>query len=149
MAIARPMTDTERKTVALEYLKAFDNAGVTDSGGSILELFAEDAQVYFPKWGVAKGRDEIGRMFGDVGGTLKSILHDYDAFNYVMTGTDTFAIEWTSVGDHRDGSCKAGEPEHGPGRWCDGFEVRAGRNQRCSIYPNPTSPGKATVRNPC
>jgi hypothetical protein len=27
MAIARPMTDQERKTVALEYLRAFDNAG--------------------------------------------------------------------------------------------------------------------------
>ena len=71
MAIAKPMTDTERMAIALEYLKAFDNAGVTESGGSILELFAEDAQVYFPKWGVAKGRDEIGRMFGDVGGDEK------------------------------------------------------------------------------
>ena len=62
---------------------------MTESGGSILELFAEDAQVYFPKWGVATGRDEIGRMFGDVGATIKSILHDYDTFNYVMTGHAT------------------------------------------------------------
>ena len=70
MAIASPMTDQERKAVALRYLKAFDNAGVTEDGGSILELFAPDAKVYFPKWGVAHGRDEIGRMFGDVGATL-------------------------------------------------------------------------------
>lgn len=28
------MTDEQRKSVALEYLKAFDNAGVTSSGGS-------------------------------------------------------------------------------------------------------------------
>ena len=55
------MTDEQRKSVALEYLKAFDNGGVTSSGGSILDLFADDAQVYFPKWGLANGKDEIGR----------------------------------------------------------------------------------------
>lgn len=43
------MTDEQRKSVALEYLKAFDNGGVTSTGGNILELFADDAQVYFPK----------------------------------------------------------------------------------------------------
>jgi ketosteroid isomerase-like protein len=148
MAITKVMTDAERKALALEYLKAFDNAGVTESGGSILELFTEDAQVYFPKWGVARGRDEIGRMFGDVGATLKSILHDYDTFNYVMTGTDTFAVEGTSVGEHRDGAWKAGEPEHAAGRWCDVFEVRDGMISRCFIYLDPDYAGKDTDRYP-
>ena len=45
------MTDEQRKSVALEYLKAFDNAGVTSTGGSILDLFADDAQVFFPNGG--------------------------------------------------------------------------------------------------
>ena len=62
------MTDEQRKSVALEYLKAFDNGGITSTGASILELFATDAQVYFPKWGIANGREEIGEMFGAVGG---------------------------------------------------------------------------------
>lgn len=149
MAVVKStMTDTERKAIALEYLKAFDNGGVTGSGGSILELFAEDAQVYFPKWGVAKGRAEIGRMFGDVGGTLKGILHDYDTFNYVMTGTDTFVVEGTSSGEHRDGPWRAGSPEHGAGRWCDVFEVRNGKIQRCFIYLDPDYAGKDTERYP-
>jgi ketosteroid isomerase-like protein len=148
MAIAKGTTDQERKAIALEYLKAFDNAGVTESGGSILELFAKDAQVYFPKWGVATGRDEIGRMFGDVGATIKAILHDYDTFNYVMTGTDTFAVEGTSVGEHRDGPWRAGQPEHGAGRWCDVFEVRDGLIQRCFIYLDPDYAGKDTARYP-
>jgi hypothetical protein len=143
---ARAMTDEERKSVALEYLKAFDNAGVTSSGGSILDLFADDAQVYFPKWGVARGKDEIGRLFGDVGATIKSILHDYAAFNWVMTGGDTFACEGTSVGEHRDGSWQAGTSH--AGRWCDVFEVRDSLIQRCFIYLDPDYAGRDTERYP-
>ena len=44
MAVTKgTMTDEQRKSVALEYLKAFDNKGVTSTGGSILDLFADDA----------------------------------------------------------------------------------------------------------
>ena len=39
MAVStQTMTDEQRKSVALEYLKAFDSKGVTSSGGSILDL---------------------------------------------------------------------------------------------------------------
>ena len=55
------MTDEQRRSVAIEYLKAFDNGGATSTGGSILDLFADDAQVYFPKWGLATGKEDIGR----------------------------------------------------------------------------------------
>ena len=82
MALTREtMTDEQRKSVAIEYLKAFDNGGITSAGESILDLFADDAQVYFPKWGLATGKDEIGRLFGDVGATLTSITHHYSHFN--------------------------------------------------------------------
>src|SRR4051812_37892829 len=96
VAVAREtMTDEQRKSVALEYLKAFDH-GQTSTGGSILDLFADDAQVMFPKWGVANGKEQITQLFTDVGGTLKGIRHDYASFNWVMTGTDVFAVEGTS-----------------------------------------------------
>src|SRR3712207_8207227 len=76
MAITvQTMTDEQRKSVALEYLKAFDNAGTTSTGGSILDLFADDAQVMFPKWGLATGKEQIGQLFTDVGSTLVSIQH--------------------------------------------------------------------------
>ena len=147
MAIAtQTMTDEQRKSVALEYLKAFDNGGVTSTGGRILDLFAEDAQVYFPKWGLASGRDQIGRLFGDVGGTLKGIVHDYAAFNWVMSGTDTFACEGTSHGEPRDGEWRAGVTH--AGRWCDVFEVRDSLIQRCFIYLDPDYAGLDTDRYP-
>lgn len=142
------MTDEQRKSVAIEYLKAFDNAGVTSTGGSILELFADDAQVYFPKWGLASGKAEIGRLFADVGGTLKSITHHFSEFNWILPGGDTFACEGTSHGEHRDGPWRAGVPESGAGRWCDVFEVRDWKIQRCFIYLDPDYAGKDTARYP-
>ena len=104
MALSRDvMTDEQRKSDALEYLKAFDNGGVTSTGSGILDLFAEDAQVYFPKWGLATGKAEIGKMFGDVGGTLKSITHD----SRISTGSSPAVICW---------SPKAKQPRSGTSR---------------------------------
>jgi SnoaL-like domain len=140
------MTDEQRKSVALEYLKAFDNGGETSTGGSILDLFADDAQVYFGKWGLANGKEQIGQLFGDVGATIESIRHDYANFNWIMTGGDLFACEGTSYGTHRDGEWRAGVTHSG--RWCDVFEVRDFLIQRVFIYLDPDYAGKDTERYP-
>jgi hypothetical protein len=40
MAVSRQtMTDEQRKSVAVEYLKAFDNGGVTSTGGEMPRRF--------------------------------------------------------------------------------------------------------------
>jgi hypothetical protein len=142
------MTDEQRKSVALEYLSAFDHGGVTSSGGSILDLFDDNAVVYFPKWGIANGKEEIARWIKEVGGTLASIVHHPWEFHYVMTGTDLFAVEGTSHGVHQDGPWRAGEPEWSAGRWCDVFEVRDWKIQRCFIYLDPDYAGLDTARYP-
>ena len=141
------MTDEQRKSVALEYLKAFDNGGVTSTGGSVLDLFASDAQVYFPKWGLANGTKEIGKFFGDVGATITSIVHDYSHFNWVISG-DMVVCEGTSHGEHRDGPWRAGVPEWAAGRWCDVFEIRDWKIQRVFIYLDPDYAGRDTARYP-
>ena len=142
------MTDEQRKSVAIEYLKAFDNGGVTSTGGSILDLFADDAQVYFPKWGLANGKENIGKLFGDVGATLKGITHHFSHFNWIFSGSDTIVAEGTSHGEHQDGPWRAGDPESGAGRWCDVFEIRDWKIQRVFIYLDPDYAGKDTARYP-
>lgn len=149
MAIStQEMTNEQRKSVALEYLKAFDNGGVTPTGKPILDLFADDAQVYFPKWGLATGKEEIGQLFTDVGGTLKNIRHDYATFNWIFSGSDLLVAEGTSHGEHRDGPWRAGLPEWAAGRWCDVFEIRDWRIQRVFVYLDPDYAGKDTARYP-
>jgi hypothetical protein len=142
------MTDEQRKSIIIRYLKAFDRGGVTPEGGAILDLFANDAQVYFPKWGLANGKKEIGRLFDDVGGTLKSIVHQYESLNFIFSGSDIVACEGTSFGEHRDGQWRAGVPEHGAGRWCDVFEIRDWLIQRCFIYLDPDYAGRDKERYP-
>lgn len=149
MAITKQtMTDEQRKSVAIEYLKAFDNGGVTSSGAGILDLFADDAHVYFPKWGLANGKDEIGKLFGDIGGTIKQIVHHYSHFNWIFSGRDTLVCEGTSHGVHQDGPWRAGDPEWGAGRWCDVFEIRDFLIQRIFIYLDPDYAGLDAARYP-
>ena len=59
-----------------------------------------------------------------------------------MTGTDVFAVEGTSAGEHKDGPWRAGVAH--AGRWCDVFEVRDFLIQRCFIYLDPDYAGLDT-----
>lgn len=142
------MTDEQRKSVALEYLRAFDRGGVTGDGGSILDLFAVDAQVMFPKWGVADGREQIGKLFADIGGTITQVNHHTAELTWIFSGSDLVVAEGTTHGEHVDGPWRAGDPEWGAGRWCDVFEIRDWAIQRCFIYLDPDYAGKDTARYP-
>ena len=149
MAIStQTMTDEQRKSVAVEYLKAFDNGGTTSDGGSILDLFASDAQVYFPKWGLATGKEQIGKLFGDVGGTIKQIVHHYSHFNWIFSGSDFVACEGVSHGEHRDGP---GVPERRSGRPVVGAtcsKSATGRSSASSFTSIPTMPAKIQTAIP-
>ncbi len=146
-AAAQDDAEEARKAIAESYLKALDAGGVSPTTGlGLFDHFTEDAEVYFPKWGVAKGKEQVVQMFTDVGGTLKGITHHYDGFTWYMTGTDSFAVEGTSEGSHRDGDWVAGDPDWGAGRFCDCFTVRDGQIARLFIYLDPDYAGQDTAR---
>lgn len=141
MALTRDvMTDEQRRSVALEYLKRLDR------GEGIFDLFADDAEVYFPKWGVATGRAQFEQLFSDLGSLLSAIKHDYAYFNYVVAG-DTVVVEGTSSGTTADGTEWRAGVTHA-GRWCDVFEIRDWLIQRCFIYLDPDYAGADTARYP-
>jgi ketosteroid isomerase-like protein len=134
------MTRDQRKALAVEYLKRLDG------GGDVLELFAPDADVCFPKWGVARGTEEIGRLFGDVGRIIARIRHHCETVNIVVE-EDMVVVEGTSDGTTADGvEWRAGVGH--AGRWCDVFEIRDGAIQRCFVYLDPDYAGADTDRYP-
>lgn len=137
-----PMTDDQRKAVALEYLLRMDRGS-----NDYMELFDTNAQVYLPKWGFARGTDEIQLLFNDLGGLLASIEHHNVHFNYLVQG-DMVVIEGTTAGTTKNGvSWRAGPHSHA-GYWCDVFEIRNFKIQRLSIYIDPDYEGADTARYP-
>ena len=149
MALAKQtMTDEQRKSVIVDYLKAFDRAGKTWTAAVFSISLPKTHRSIFPKWGLATGKKEIGRCSATSAARSKSILHHYSHFNYIFSGSDLVVCEGTSEGEHRDGSWRAGMPEHGAGRWCDVFEIRDWKIQRCFIYLDPDYAGKDTARYP-
>ena len=133
-------TDIDRKAVALEYLKRLDR------GEDFFELFDDNAQFWFPKWGIADGIEAIRAAFGGIGSILQGITHDYAYFNYVVNG-DVVVVEGTSAGVAADGTAFRAGVGHA-GRWCDVFEIRGGKIHRLFIYLDPDYAGADTARYP-
>src|SRR5579863_10130193 len=92
----RNMSDEQRKAIALEYLRRLDRSE------SIIDLFDDHAQVYFPKWGVAIGRPEIEKLFSDLSGTVSRIQHHSAYFNVIQQG-DMVVVEGTTHGTSASG----------------------------------------------
>jgi ketosteroid isomerase-like protein len=138
--VVQPMTDEQRKHLALEYLKRLDR------GEAFFDLFDDNAQVYFPKWGLANGRKEFEQLFKDLGAILKGIRHDYAYFNYIQQG-DCVVVEGTSYGTTANGEQWRAGVTHA-GRWCDVFEIRDHKIQRVFIYLDPDYAGADTARYP-
>lgn len=131
----RTMTDEQRKAIALEYLRRLDR------GEPFFDLFDDYAQVYFPKWGVAIGHAEIEKLFGDLSGVVSRIQHHSAYFNVIQQG-DLVVVEGTT-----DGATATGV-EWRTGRWCDVFEIRDFKIQRCYVYLDPDYAGADTERYP-
>lgn len=127
--ITQTMTDEQRKSVAIEYLKRLDK------GGDIFELFADDAQAYFPKFGIANGLDEIRKLFASTAKIIASITHDFAYFNFIVQG-DKVVVEGTSSGSTSSGRHWRAGVTHA-GRWCDVFEINDFKIQRLFIYLDP------------
>lgn len=136
----RTMTDEQRKAIALEYFKRMDR------GDNIFDLFDDNAEVYFPKWGIARGKREIERLFSDLMEILAEISHDVSYANFIQQG-DLVVVEATSSGKLKNGAAWRAGTTHA-GRWCDVFEIRNFKIQRCHVYLDPDYAGADTARYP-
>src|SRR5271154_1415598 len=64
-----------------------------DAGeASVLDLFTDDVQIYFPKFGVATGKAAFGELATGLLGSLKSIAHYISDFEYVV-GADSVVVD--------------------------------------------------------
>jgi ketosteroid isomerase-like protein len=130
--------DQEKIKIAREYFTRADQ-GRPD----VLELFHEDAEIYFPKFGFGFGRNSFLEMVKGFEGVLEHIQHDYDRLNFIPSA-DYLIVEGTSQG-RMSGKSWAGGKTPG-GRFCNVFKFRDGRISSLHIYLDPDYTGEDEAR---
>jgi ketosteroid isomerase-like protein len=126
-------SDQDKIAVAREYFIRADQGRP-----EVLELFHEDAEIYFPKFGFGMGRQSFLDMVKGFQGVLESIKHDYDGLKFLPSG-DYLVVEGTSHGS-MSGKTWAGGKTPG-GRFCNVFTFRDNRIASLHIYLDPDYTG--------
>src|ERR1700704_706605 len=129
-------TDQDKIKVAREYFIRAD-----EGRPDILELFHEEAEIYFPKFGFGFGRQSLFEMVKGFDGVLEFIQHDYDKLTFIPAG-DYVVVEGTSRG-RLSGKTWAGGETPG-GRFCDLFKFRGDRISSLHIDLDPDYTGEDT-----
>jgi hypothetical protein len=109
----------------------------------ILDLFHEDAEIYFPKFGFGEGRQSFLELVKGFKGSLESIQHDYDRLTFLPSG-DHLVVEGSSHGK-MSGKTWAGGKTPG-GRFCNVFKFQDGRIAILHIYLDPDYTGDDEAR---
>ena len=126
------------ETVEQYFIRA--DAGRADA----LDLFTDDVQLYFPKFGVAKGKQAFGELATGHLGTLSEFGHDLSSFRYVIA-SNVVVVEGTPRGADRAGNRWSGGETAG-GRFCSVFRFRDGLIARMHIYLDPDYTGRDRER---
>jgi hypothetical protein len=127
------LNDRAKINIAREYFIRADQ-GRQD----ILDLFHEDAEIYFPKFGLGKGRESLFEMVNGFSGELEFIRHDYDKFIFIPSG-DYVVVEGTSKGKMSGKSWEAGKTPGG--RFCNVFKFQGEKIISVHIYLDPDYTG--------
>lgn len=103
--------------------------------GTLVDLFAEDALIHFPKFGLARGRDGLGAFATRMRTQLASIGHHIADFTYVV-GDKAIVVEGTEYGSMHDGRTWP-DGAVSQGRFCSVFEFVGLEISRMFIYVDP------------
>jgi ketosteroid isomerase-like protein len=131
-------SDQDRVSVVRRYFTLADQGRP-----EVLELFHEDAEIYFPKFGFESGRHSLFDIVKGFDGVLEYIQHDYDTLNVIDAG-EYVVVEGTSHGKML-GKTWAGGTTPG-GRFCNVFRFRDDRIASLHIYLDPGYTGDDEAR---
>ena len=131
-------SDQEKIVIAKEYFLRADQ-GRPD----VLDLFHEDMEIYFPKFGFGQGRQSFLDFVKGFAGSLEFIRHDYDRLVFLPSG-DHLVVEGSSRGSMSGTSWEGGKTPGG--RFCNVFKFRDGRISSVHIYLDPDYVGEDEPR---
>ena len=128
------LVDQDKISIVQDYFLLSDQ-GRPD----VLELFHEDAEIYFPKYGFGTGRESFFEMVNGFEGILENIKHDYDKMIFIPSG-DYVVVEGTTHGKMSGKSWEGGKTPGG--RFCNVFKFRGDRIASLHIYLDPDYTGE-------
>lgn len=131
-----------RERLVREYFEVADGR----KAANMLDLFTDDAEVYFPKYGVGKGATSIAEIGQGLHAILRAIEHQTDDFRIHHAGS-TVIVEGTTRGETADGRTWQGGVTVS-GHFCSVFEISSGKIARMYIYLDPDYGGVDAGRYP-
>lgn len=116
-----------------------------DAGdAALLEMFTEDIELYFPKFGTRTGKPAAADFVQGLLGQLQSLQHDPDQYTYVASG-DIVVVEGRESGVMKDGTVWP-VPGRSDGRFCNVFRFRGDKISHLHIYADPDFAGRDASR---
>ncbi|REC79327.1 nuclear transport factor 2 family protein [Chryseobacterium elymi] len=130
-----------RKNKIETYFKKIDS-GIFDD--EYFDLYAEDVEMYYPKFGFEKGKQGIKNFGKVIGKHLEKLTHDIQNFRYTFSDT-VIVVEGNEKGVTRSG--KEWPDNHTYfGKFCNVFEFDGELIKRVHIYVDPDFTSEDTER---
>lgn len=113
---------------------------------SLMDLYTEDVELYFPKFGVGRGKADMAEFAARLGGDLTSLAHDIDGLDFIVAG-DRVVVEGQERGVTADGQAWP-DGRICTGRFCNVLTFRGDLISSVHVYTDPdfTSSHEAKVR---
>jgi len=123
---------TDQTQMVIEYFERVDEGSFDQD---YYNLFSDDVELYFPKFGYAHGKEGLQRFSDIMGKHLKSIDHDISDFNIMQSGHYVI-VEGKESGITQNG---VSWPDNKVsfGKFCNVFEFENGLISRVHIYVDP------------
>lgn len=128
--MADETTTAQRIEVVREYFRRAD-AG----DPALLDLYTDDVELFFPKFGLGRGKQDMAEFARRLWAGLEWLAHDIDSLHILVAG-DHIVVEGTERGRTRSGQ-EWPDGTISTGRFCDVFAFDGLLISRVHIYVDP------------
>ncbi|WP_342235412.1 nuclear transport factor 2 family protein [Inquilinus sp. OTU3971] len=140
-----PAPDPDLTEARLKVIDAYFR-GTDSRDPAFLDLFTEDVELFFPKFGLTRGKAAVAQFGARLTAELESLEHDIPGLRTIVAG-DTIVVEGTEAGVTRAG-LRWPDGVVSQGRFCDVFDFAGTLIRSVHIYVDPdfTSADRDRIR---
>ncbi|GAA3021452.1 nuclear transport factor 2 family protein [Streptomyces fulvorobeus] len=123
-------TRKRREEIAIRYFR------MVDAGNpAVIDLFTEDARLFYPKFGLARGKEQIGAFAQGLARGIASLEHEIEDFTVLTSGSHV-VVEGAEKGTTTSG-VDFPDGVYSFGLFCNVFEFEGELIKRLHIYVDP------------